>query len=83
MVSNDHSYRDPYKGFATIKEARNWILKFSHWYNFNHKHSGIKYVTLHQRHSGLADKVLANRKEIYQRAKELNPEREVVKVESA
>jgi hypothetical protein len=51
------------------------VLKFSHWYNFNHKHSGIKYVTPHQRHSGLADKVLANRKEVYQHAKERNPER--------
>lgn len=114
-VSNDNAYAEsifktckyrpdcPYKGFSTIDEARDWVLKFSHWYNFNHKHSGIKYVTPHQRHSGLADKVLANRKEVYQRAKErnperwsgnirdwdlpqevhLNPEREVVKVESA
>lgn len=114
-VSNDNAYAEsifktckyrpdyPYKGFSTIDEARSWILKFSHWYNFNHKHSGIKYVTSHERHSGLADKVLANRKEVYQRAKErnperwsgdirdwdlpqkvhLNPEREIVKVESA
>ena len=86
-VSNDNAYAEsifktckyrpdyPYKGFLTIDEARDWVLKFSHWYNFNHKHSGIKYVTPHQRHSGLADAVLANRKEVYQRAKERNPER--------
>ena len=79
------------------------MLKFSHWYNFNHKHSGIKYITPHQRHSGVASEVLAKRKEVYQRAKEqtperwsgdirnwdlpekvhLNPEREIVNVESA
>ena len=86
-VSNDNDYAEsifktckyrpdyPYKGFSTIDEARGWVLKFSHWYNFNHKHSGIKYVTPHQRHSGMADKVLANRKEVYQRAKERTPER--------
>jgi len=114
-VSNDTAFAEsifktckyrpdyPYKGFATIDEARGWVLKFSHWYNFNRKHSGINYVTPHQRHSGLASDVLANRKEVYQAAKErnperwssgirnwdlpqevhLNPEREIVKVESA
>ena len=86
-VSNDNAYAEsifktckyrpnyPYKGFLTIGEARDWVLKFSHWYNINHKHSGIKYVTPHQRHSGLSGKILANRKEVYQRAKERNPER--------
>jgi putative transposase len=86
-VSNDNAYAEsvfktckcrpdyPYKGFSTVDVARDWVLKFSHWYNFNHKHSGIKYVTPHQRHSGQAGKVLASRKEVYQRAKERNPER--------
>ncbi|TMP50003.1 hypothetical protein CWB78_18695 [Pseudoalteromonas sp. S1612] len=86
-VSNDNAYAEsifktckyrpdyPYKGFSTIDEARSWVLKFSHWYNFNHKHSGIKYITPHQRHSGVASEVLAKRKEVYQRAKEQTPER--------
>ena len=86
-VSNDNAYAEsifktckyrpgyPYKGFLTIEEARDWVLKFSHWYNFNHKHSGIKYVSPHQRHSGLAGDVLANRKEVYQGAKDAHPER--------
>jgi putative transposase len=51
------------------------VLKFSHWYNFNHKHSGIKFVTPHQKHAGLDSEVLAQRKEVYQRAKALNPNR--------
>jgi putative transposase len=86
-VSNDNAYAESifktckyrpdysYKGFATIEDARDWVLKFSHWYNFNHKHSGIKFVTPHQRHAGLDSEVLAQRKEVYQRAKALNPNR--------
>ncbi len=86
-VSNDNAYAEsifktckyrpdyPYKGFESIEKARDWVLKFSHWYNFNHKHSGIKFITPHQRHSGLADRVLDKRKAVYQRAKERNPNR--------
>jgi len=44
-------------------------------HNFNRKHYGIKYVTPHQRHSGVANEVLANRKEVYQHAKEQKPNR--------
>ncbi len=86
-VSNDNAYAEsifktckyrpdyPYKGFESIEKARDWVLTFSHWYNFNHKHSGIKFITPHQRHSGLADRVLDKRKAVYQRAKERNPNR--------
>jgi putative transposase len=86
-VSNDNAYAEsifktckyrpdyPYKGFTSIEDAREWVLKFSHWYNFNHKHSGIKFVTPHQRHADLADEVLAQRKDVYQHPKERNPSR--------
>ena len=86
-VSNDNAYAEsifktckyrpdyPYKGFTTIEKARRWVLEFSYWYNVNHKHSGIKFLTPHQRHSGLADEVLAQGKEVYQRAKERHPNR--------
>jgi putative transposase len=79
-VSNDNAYAEsffktckyrpdyPYKGFTNIENAREWVLKFSHWYNFNHKHSDIKFVTPHQWHADLADEVLAQRKEVCQRA---------------
>tara|TARA_B110000908_G_C10034256_1_gene348816 strand:+ start:87 stop:347 length:261 start_codon:yes stop_codon:yes gene_type:complete len=46
-----------------MDETRKWVLKYNHWYNFIHKHSGIKFVTTHQRHAGLADKILAKKKE--------------------
>ena len=86
-VSNDNAYSEsifktckyrpdyPYKGFLNIDQARDWVLKFSHWYNVNHKHSGLKFVTPHQRHAGLAKEVLAKRKEVYQQARVNNPER--------
>ena len=58
-----------------IAKARDWVLKFSHWYNVNHKHSGLKFVTPHQRHAGLARKKKTKRKDVYQQAKLRNPER--------
>jgi putative transposase len=86
-VSNDNAYSEsifktckyrpdyPYKGFLSIAEARDWVLKFSHWYNVNHKHSGLKFVIHHQRHAGLAKEVLVKRKDVYQKAKDKNPDR--------
>lgn len=86
-VSNDNAYAEsifrtckyrpdyPYKGFATLDDARAWVLKFAHWYNHEHKHSGLKFMTPHQRHSGQADEVMGNRKAIYEAAKAANPRR--------
>ena len=41
--------------FETIVSARQWSEKFVFWYNKIHLHSGLKFVTPQQRHSG-ADK---------------------------
>ncbi|MEC6451503.1 hypothetical protein VXS75_23470, partial [Escherichia coli] len=46
-----------------------------HWYNFEHKHSGIKYVTPAERHQENDMKILAARKAVYQLAREQHPER--------
>ncbi|MBB9590148.1 transposase, partial [Escherichia coli] len=35
----------PENGFCTIDEVRVWVNGFVNWYNFEHKHGGIKYVT--------------------------------------
>lgn len=43
--------------------------------NFDHKHSGIKYVTPAERHQGNDMKILAARKAVYQLAREQHPER--------
>ncbi|RRO01993.1 hypothetical protein DMB83_012245 [Pectobacterium aquaticum] len=63
-VSNDNAYVEslfrtlkyvpqwPSSGFGTLTEAREWVEDFTQWYNETHRHSGIRYVTLRQRHRG-------------------------------
>ena len=51
------------------------MLKFVHWYNQVHKHSGLKFVTPEQRHNGKAAVILMHRDAVYADAKRRNPER--------
>lgn len=86
-VSNDNPYAEaafrtckyrpnyPASGFATLSEARAWVLAFVRWYNFEHKHSGINFLTPNDRHTGKAKSVLAQRQKVYEAAKALHPER--------
>ena len=86
-VSNDNAYVEslfrtckyrpdyPYKGFATLTDARSWVLDFVNWYNRDHKHSGLKFVTPNQRHKGQAEGIMCRRKEVYRAAQAENPER--------
>ena len=86
-VSNDNpyaeslfktlKYRPNYqpKGFSTIMEARLWVKKFVEWYNNEHRHSGIQYVTPTQRHEGKDKEILKQRHELYENAKRCHPER--------
>jgi putative transposase len=63
------------KGFADLHEARLWARSFVHWYNNDHKHSAIRYVSPAQRHVGEDRDVLAARHELYAQAKAANPRR--------
>jgi transposase InsO family protein len=63
----------PVKGFSSLAEAREWVKSFVDWYNNEHLHSGIKFVTPSQRHEGTDKKILENRKEVYENAKIKNP----------
>ena len=86
-VSNDNAYAEsifrtckyrpdyPYKGFSALEDARTWVLKFVNWYNHEHKHSGLKFMTPHQRHTGQTARVMGNRKAIYEAARAENPRR--------
>ncbi|NOT80289.1 MAG: transposase [Bacteriovoracaceae bacterium] len=65
----------PANGFNSLDEARDWCKVFVDWYNNKHLHSGIKFVTPTSRHEGLDKKVLQLRKEVYIKAKLLNPSR--------
>jgi len=86
-VSDDNPYAEalfrtakyrpefPVRGFAELDAARRWAGRFVNWYNQEHRHSGIGYVTPAQRHAGQDRALLAARHEIYQRARHANPRR--------
>ncbi len=86
-VSNDNPFSEsifrtfkyrpdyPDKGFVDIETARQWVYQFIQWYNFEHRHSSIKYVTPNQRHCGEDKEILCQRHQLYQKAKKLHPER--------
>ena len=83
-VSNDNPYSEslfrtlkycpqwPNKGFADIDEARLWVAEFIGWYNNEHRHSRISFVTPSQRHQGKDEAILKNRIHVYTKAKETN-----------
>jgi putative transposase len=65
----------PTKGFADIEAARAWVFKLVRWYNAEHLHSAIGFVTPSQRHTGEAPALLAERKRVYEAARACNPRR--------
>ena len=65
----------PSKPFADIHQARQWVHTFVNWYNNVHHHSGIKFVTPAQRHSGQDQIILQNRQSVYEAAKLARPDR--------
>lgn len=65
----------PAKGFDDLGAARRWAEKFVHWYNDEHRHSGIRYVSPAQRHTGRDRAILEARHALYQEARERNPSR--------
>jgi len=86
-VSNDNPYSEslfktlkycqiyPDKPFHLINESRDWVEKFVHWYNTEHYHSSLKFMTPIQRHQGRSTAISAQREKVYQLAKEEHPER--------
>lgn len=86
-VSNDNPYSEslfrtlkyrseyPEKAFENITVSRNWVRDFVHWYNNEHRHSGIQFITPAQRHAGKDSEILAKRAQVYLAAKAKHPER--------
>jgi transposase InsO family protein len=86
-VSNDNPYSEslfrtlkyrpeyPEKPFSDLATARDWVNFFVGWYNKEHLHSAIKFVTPEQRHTGQDEAILKRRTEVYQQAKLNNPNR--------
>lgn len=65
----------PVKGFADLEAARAWAGRFVRWYNHEHLHSGIRYVSPADRHDGLDGELLQRRHALYLEARERNPRR--------
>lgn len=61
--------------FSSLDNANEWSDKFAHWYNNEHLHSGIKFVTPMSRHNLRDSKILEDRKKVYEEAKLKNPNR--------
>jgi putative transposase len=86
-VSDDNAYSEalfrtlkhgpiyPRRPFTTVDEARAWVARFVDWYNGEHRHSAIRFVTPNERHYGRERAVLARRRVVYARARAKHPER--------
>lgn len=86
-VSNDNPFAEslfrtckyrpewPANGFESLAQARQWTLNFMRWYNNEHKHSQLGFVTPSQRHKGEDAAILANRKACLEAAKAAHPNR--------
>jgi len=86
-VSNDNAFSEslfrtlkycpqwPSQGFSTLAIARDWVSDFVKWYNNEHCHSSIKFVTPMNRHNGEDKAILENRDQLYKKAKAKHPER--------
>lgn len=65
----------PSRGFKNIDAARDWAMRFVNWYNHEHRHSQIGFVTPVQRHTGASGAILEYRRNIYEKAKANHPKR--------
>ena len=86
-VSDDNAYAEslfrtakyrpefPAKGFTDLDAARAWAAAFVNWYNHDHRHSGIRYVSPAQRHAGEDHAILAARHDLYLHARASKPAR--------
>jgi len=85
-VSNDNPYSESLfktlkyragypKYFSSISDAEMWVAQFVQWYNNEHIHSGIKFVTPMQRHTGEDKIILEKRRITYTIAKNKHPQR--------
>jgi len=86
-VSDDNPYSEslfrtlkyrpeyPRKPFESIDAARRWVEAFVNWYNTQHLHSGIRFVTPEARHNGDDKEILRQRHLVYEKAKQETPNR--------
>jgi transposase InsO family protein len=86
-VSNDNPFSEalfrtlkyrpqlPVKPLQSLLAARRWVTQLVHWYNHEHRHSAIGFVTPHQRHQQIDRALLNNRAAVYKAARDRHPRR--------
>lgn len=86
-VSNDNPFSEslfktmkyhhlyPSELFENIHDATAWVIRFINWYNYEHRHSALKFVTPYQKHIGEDRYILTMRSKIYEAARQSNPAR--------
>jgi transposase InsO family protein len=86
-VSNDNAFSEalfrtlkyvpayPRQPFADLAAARAWVTTFVAWYNTQHLHSAIRFVTPADRHAGRDVARLQARQRVYERAQQRTPHR--------
>ncbi|MBK6639001.1 MAG: transposase [Rhodocyclaceae bacterium] len=86
-VSNDNPYSEslfrtlkyrplmPVRPFESITAARQWVVGLVAWYNEEHRHSAIGFVTPAQRHAGQDAQLLTQRSLLYAQARAQHPHR--------
>lgn len=65
----------PRKPFASLEHARAWVESFVAWYNGEHLHSALRYVTPSDRHARRDVEILAQRHALYRESRDLHPDR--------
>lgn len=87
QVSDDNPYSEslfrtmkyrpgyPSQPFASLAAAQAWVDGFVGWYNTEHLHSSISFVTPDDRHFGREHAILAGRRDLYENARLKNPNR--------
>lgn len=86
-VSNDNPFSEslfrtmkyvpmwPDRPFESPAEAGAWVAKFVAWYNDEHRHSGLDYLTPSERHAGQSATIFRRRRAVYEAARRAHPDR--------
>ena len=86
-VSNDNAFAEslfrttkyhpsyPPDGFESLESARDWANNFLNYYNFEHKHRSLNFVTPDQKHTSKDVEILKKRKKVLEQKRQDNPSR--------
>lgn len=90
-VSNDNAFAEslfrttkyhpnyPPDGFESLNHARQWAKDFVKYYNIEHKHRALNFVTPQEKHCGRDVELLEKRKKILEQKRSENPDRWIAK----